>query len=293
MSNFGPAPSLPASIPPVVIGGLGGSGTRLAAELLRIAGFYIGSELNSANDNLWFTILFKRIEILSASEIEFSYLLEIFLQLMGKASPEELSLLSPTQEATIRFLAAKPRDDISESWLERWRSAEPIPLPNHSENKKPWGWKEPNTHLVLEQLLERLPSMKYIYVVRHGLDMALSENQHQLKLWGDYLLGIKHEISPFYSLKYWRKAHERLAQVRRLKPDNIYILNYEKLCSEAHQQIASLLEFLCISDKDLHEQMLACVSPPASIGRHKHFDRSFFDANDIDYVASIGFDIIY
>jgi hypothetical protein len=56
---------------PVIIGGVGGSGTRLIAQMLKELGFYLGSDLNSANDNLWFTLLFKRIEILSASDEEF------------------------------------------------------------------------------------------------------------------------------------------------------------------------------------------------------------------------------
>ena len=292
-SDPGPTLRIPTSTPPVIIGGLGGSGTRLVAELLKIADFYIGSELNAANDNLWFTILFKRIEILTASEIEFSYLLEIFLKLMGKALPEKLAALSSSQEATIRFLTSKPRDDIPESRLARWRTTDPIPLPNGLDHEIAWGWKEPNTHIFLESLLNRLPFMKYIYVLRHGLDMALSANQYQLKLWGNYLLGVKHEINPFYSLKYWRKAHERLLQARQLRPSNIYILNYDKLCSNPNEQIASLLEFLCISNKDVHERMLTCVAPPASIGRHKHFERSLFDIQDIDYVTSHGFDILY
>ena len=45
---------------PVAIGGVGGSGTRLIAQLLREAGFYLGGDLNPALDNRWFTLLFKR-----------------------------------------------------------------------------------------------------------------------------------------------------------------------------------------------------------------------------------------
>ena len=42
------------------IGGLGGSGTRVFAAMLRHAGVYIGDDLNGPLDNLWFTVLFKR-----------------------------------------------------------------------------------------------------------------------------------------------------------------------------------------------------------------------------------------
>lgn len=52
-----PNPSLPG---PVVVGALGGSGTRLIARILMESGFFMGSDLNRERDNLWFTLLFKR-----------------------------------------------------------------------------------------------------------------------------------------------------------------------------------------------------------------------------------------
>ena len=45
---------------PVVIGGVGGSGTRLFARIFVQAGLFLGSDLNLENDNLWFTLLFRR-----------------------------------------------------------------------------------------------------------------------------------------------------------------------------------------------------------------------------------------
>lgn len=45
---------------PVVIGGIGGSGTRIVAEILSRWGFYIGNDLNKFNDKLLYTLLFKR-----------------------------------------------------------------------------------------------------------------------------------------------------------------------------------------------------------------------------------------
>ena len=46
--------------PQVAVGGLGGSGTRLIANLLKLHGFYLGTDLNESLDNLWFTLIFKR-----------------------------------------------------------------------------------------------------------------------------------------------------------------------------------------------------------------------------------------
>ncbi|PLX51195.1 MAG: hypothetical protein C0613_00910 [Desulfobulbaceae bacterium] len=45
---------------PWVIGGVGGSGTRVVAEIFAALGVYIGNDLNAASDNLLYTLLFKR-----------------------------------------------------------------------------------------------------------------------------------------------------------------------------------------------------------------------------------------
>ena len=44
---------------PVVVGGVGGSGTRVVEQMLRQLGVYTGADLNSAGDNRWFTLLCK------------------------------------------------------------------------------------------------------------------------------------------------------------------------------------------------------------------------------------------
>src|SRR5947207_2715003 len=47
---------------PVAVGGVGGSGTRVVAALLREAGVYLGADLNDSLDNLWFRLLFRRAQ---------------------------------------------------------------------------------------------------------------------------------------------------------------------------------------------------------------------------------------
>jgi len=75
---------------PVVVGGLGGSGTRVVAEILIEFGFYLGSDLNAANDNLWFTLLFKRPRwFVGSSNGEIFKALRIFEKAMaGCLGPE-------------------------------------------------------------------------------------------------------------------------------------------------------------------------------------------------------------
>lgn len=45
---------------PIVIGGVGGSGTRVVTAVLQELGVYIGYDLDQAMDNLLFLLLFKR-----------------------------------------------------------------------------------------------------------------------------------------------------------------------------------------------------------------------------------------
>lgn len=49
------------------IGGVGGSGTRAAAMLVRNCGAWIGDDLNLAFDNLAFTLMFTRASVLTDS----------------------------------------------------------------------------------------------------------------------------------------------------------------------------------------------------------------------------------
>ncbi|MBL4743417.1 MAG: hypothetical protein JKX87_02075, partial [Cycloclasticus sp.] len=53
----------------VAIGGVGGSGTRLVAEICKECGVFIGSNLNKSNDNLSFPNLKEIIYLSRMNEI--------------------------------------------------------------------------------------------------------------------------------------------------------------------------------------------------------------------------------
>ena len=71
---------------PLVIGALGGSGTRVVAQVFMDAGYHMGHDLNSANDNLTFTLLCKRTRwyrrVVEAAPDE----IQVALNIMEKAS---------------------------------------------------------------------------------------------------------------------------------------------------------------------------------------------------------------
>lgn len=270
---------------PVVVGGIGGSGTRLIAECLIRLGYFLGSDLNEANDNLWFTLLFKRIDILSASDEEFDELLEIVL--LGMRG---VDTFSERQIEKINTAAAQPRGQLSATWLRRRAHTLLARQPTSLSDCK-WGWKEPNTHVVLDRLLGRLHKMKYIHVARNGLDMAFSDNQNQLALWGSHFIPAPMRITPYYSLKYWCSVHQRILAIGSSMGSNFMFLNYDEFCANPTLGSKRLCEFLELEVPDEANKLIGLIRPPSSIGRFRRYGAGVFAAEDIAYVASLGFDV--
>ena len=51
--------------------------------------------------------------------------------------------------------------------------------------------EEPNSHIFIEHLVKYFDSLKFIFVVRNGLDMALSRNQKQFENLSDTVTALK------------------------------------------------------------------------------------------------------
>jgi hypothetical protein len=271
---------------PIAIGGIGGSGTRVIAAILREAGIDIGAELNSSLDNLWFTFLFKDHDIRDISDHEFRQRVALFRSAMvGGPAP------TADDVALIDALSRKERTGFNLEWHgERARSL----LAALTERKEPhaWGWKEPNTHIVLDRLAATLPDLRYIHVARNGLDMALSKNQNQPRMWGKLAFGEAVEVTPRQSVKFWCWAHRRvLAMAKELGPRFLFV-RFEDLCESPESEIGRLLSFAGIEpDADLVRRATLLVFPPASLGRHKSLDLATIDAADIQYMKQLGFDV--
>ena len=270
--------------PPVIIGGLGGSGTRLIARCLEELNFFIGHDLNQSKDNLWFTLLFKHLEILETSNLDFKDLLDLFIQRMLSNSP-----VTNKQKKLIDNLVNNDRAHSFEFLLDRAKSISN----NHNEIEPgtQWGWKEPNSHIILDKLHNNIQDMKYIYVIRNGLDMAHSSNQNQQKLWGEKFIGKDFEMTPYYSLKYWCKAHERLLLNSKRIGNKFLLLNYDSFCKKPKPEISKLMNFLDLPTTPLIQQkIMTLINTPGSIGRYKTYGTKIFDPSDISYAQSLGFD---
>jgi sulfotransferase family protein len=272
---------------PVAIGGIGGSGTRVVAAVAAGAGLALGDDLNGALDNLAFTLLFKRPEILTVPDHELAALVGVFVKAMRGLGP-----LTGAEQELVARAAAAPRPMHPVLWLrERVRrleaaAADPRPQPER------WGWKEPNTHVVLDRLRAALPSLRYVHVARHGLDMAYSGNQNQLRLWGPLLLSRPVELTPASALEYWCAVHRRVLALAADMGDDFLLMSYDDLCREPREQVARLLDFLgiAVSPPELG-RLAGIVVRPRSIGRHAAHGLAGFDPADLAYVERLGFSL--
>ena len=307
--------------PTVIVGGIGGSGTRLIAMILASLGLNIGNDLNEAYDNLTFTLLFKRQNILEISDNEFNKLIIIY----EKSFTDQEFLKD--EIILINNLAKDSRPGHPKEWLlkrannlinknkdlklERWPSTnEPkeinelinnynLLIHNQISKKLPmhldgYGWKEPNSYIILERLLKYYPNMKYIHLIRNGLDMAFSDNQNQVKLWGKKILQPSDfDDINYASLKYWIIIHKQIIKLKKkLGSNQILILNYDKLCLKPNIYLNKICKFLNISKKTILGLKPLIDPPTASVNKFLLNDLRIFDTKDIDYVKKSGFDML-
>lgn len=286
---------------PIAIGGGGGSGTRLVAEILIQLGFYMGSVLNFANDNLWFTLLFKRPKWFIKNAKRESQIfkgLSIFEKVMnGSFRPRG-------DEFVFILRAAIEMSLFGHNYLRAGRGLWPlrqIVAMIRSQNPDPsryigWGWKEPNTHMYIPYLSRHFNNLRYIHIIRHGLDMAYSRNQTQLHSWGDFF-GVRVPDSPALLphalLRYWVESNKRaIALGKELLNKRFLLLNFDELCLNPGQKISMLIDFLGLDTKCVNmDKLMRLPQFPQSAGRYKKYDLSVFDRDEIEAVREFGFTV--
>jgi len=274
--------------PPVAIGGIGGSGTRLICEMTQALGFFMGGDLNDASDNLWFTLLFKRTELLGLGGLaEFDGSLAIFRKAMDGTEP-----LTAAEKQWLKWRISD-RPQHPSKWLRKRMDS----LIAHCDKPRTspiyWGWKEPNTHIFLDRFMTAIPGLRYIHVMRHGLDIAFSSNQNQPRLWGQYFLSPEENVDgPRRSLRFWCKMQQRAFKLGEELGDRFLSLNFDDCCTHPDAAIDRLANFLKITpDAACRQKMLGLVHAPPTVGRFRAHGTDVFDPADVQYVKTLGFDV--
>lgn len=259
--------------PALAVGGIGGSGTRAIAATLQALGCDIGFDLNDALDDLTFTSLFKDDSLWPLEQVTptLTARLEAFIRARQKMDPAERTAVAEV------FRQQLPMPDESRPWQQPQVLAERLWAVTTAKPtaQKLLVWKEPNTHIALPALLNAMPKLRFIQVVRHGLDMAWSSNQNQLRLWGSPMLG--RPIDPHSaqdSFDYWCACHQRLLRLQQRWPDRISWLNLEQLAE--HNDSGTAVFAASLEGNDLGiatpgiEQAIAdCIRPPTGQGRFR------------------------
>ena len=269
---------------PIIIGGVGGSGTRLFAESFLSAGLRTMCDLNDPRDAMACALLFKRPSVFADIEAgaPFERLWKILESGINGGSP-----LSREDRLHLKQLALEPRRHHPASWLKvraRRLKREAKARPRTGR----WFLKEPNLHWVAPAALRIRPELKFVMAVRHGVDMAFSRNQQQAAVWGPTVLEEPDlDPSPNTSLRYWCLVHRRTAEFKEQFPDRVLIVSFDQLCREPERVLPRIFEFSDIEpSKELLGRAKAGVKAPSSIGRHLKEDLSTFDPDDMSFVDS-------
>lgn len=277
-------------LPPVAIGGVGGSGTRLVARILAETGCYLGGTLNPALDNLWFSALLRRHAWFRhfPARADIDSALQLFCKAMATGlpgAPEDAD--QAVLDGVGRELAAvdEPYARTLEQALHALAGTEGADPARHLR----WGWKEPNTHIFLPNIAEAVPDLRYVHVIRNGLDMAFSENQQQLKNWGAFVLGPESDDPdtplPVRSLAYWIASNRRAIRLARAAfGANFFLLNYDRLCMAPEETLPGYLEFLGVHKT---ADRFAALIAPSSRSRRETEDLAIFSGDQIQEVEAL------
>jgi hypothetical protein len=276
---------------PIVIGALGGSGTRVPAQALIECGAHLGVELNRARDNLIFTALFKRPRWLArASDARIHRQLDTFVRYMrgGRYGPADYARLLGS------VIDHEPALDLRRSARRVSRAVAHRPGPEAAAAAV-WGWKEPNSHVFLPQLIDHFAGLRYVHVVRHGLDMAYARNRTQLEVWGPrFGIPVPGEgpAQAGAQLDLWIATTRRALRLGERLGERFLLLRFEDLCREPERELRRVLELAGLEvSHDALGRLAAGVHVPDSAGRWRARERAPFSAAQLDAVEALGFEV--
>lgn len=288
MQSTLPATEVPAVAPaPVAIGGMGGSGTRVVSAAAIALGVDMGSDLNRALDNLGFTLLFKDQLAWTLPADAFAWRTRIFADAMAGNAPlsgEDLALL-----ATLAATGRGGEDWVQHqpAWLAERADRLAAMAARPAQPGRRWGWKEPNTQVLLHRLEPLIPGLRYVHVSRDPLDMAFSRNTNQMMFWGPQVLRRRVQPTPRDMLAFWCELDRRARRMAEAMGRRYLRLEHAELCASPVEQMARLAGFLDADTAAAPELALLVRSPP-TVGRHRGRSRDEFAQEDLDYLASIG-----
>ncbi|MGB6229681.1 MAG: sulfotransferase [Litorimonas sp.] len=275
---------------PIVVGGLGGSGTRVLAEVVSGLGVHIGDCLNHANDNRWFALLFRRESwSVAAPHGDVRTSLDLFARasldgLQGRTNAEERALIGA---AWSDWLLARTQPAEARQVRDALLGSAGLVRADHLG----WGWKEPNSHVFIPEIARRFPRARFVLLVRNGLDMAFSRNQLQLRQWGPRF-GLSGKPTPETALDYWIRANQRARDgLDRHLPGHWLELRFEAMVRDPRKAVGDVADLIGAEAKYSElDRLAAYVQSPTTVGRFRDRDLSVFRDDQLETLRKLGFE---
>jgi hypothetical protein len=232
---------------PVIVGAIGGSGTRVVENILEQAGVFMGTQLNENKDAVPVREFYRKWR----------------------------NAWCGFSQGNLRWNLADFEDSVPFSRMrEEFGEAIEQHLKEKPDENMAWGVKVPQNILFLPFLHFFYPKMRFIQIVRDGMDMVYSTNWN-VRLVGEFVLSEKEKGLPLgvqQILSWWRVnkcAHDYGKRVLR----NRYLLiRFESLCMQPDHTVEGILDFLKASKKPGMDALLAKVRVPESTGRWRMKD---------------------
>lgn len=231
---------------PLIIGGVGGSGTRIYREIAVLAGFdmLVGP---------W-VIRVRR------PKVHDNWPLRKFFY------PK---WVTPYLRNELGWFGKMRMRAACRTWL--WLCG---PVSYNNRQGKKWGWKNPSTMFLIPFFKELYPAMRFIHVVRDGRDHAFHP-QFQYIENHNRLVYRENELKLEDYLRkgaYWSRCHELIEKsvTAHLSEDQYLISRFEDLCTDPMGEVTRIFAFLGSSDQQLIEKAVSLVRTPASYNRWRN-----------------------
>ncbi|HTW42033.1 MAG TPA: sulfotransferase [Solirubrobacteraceae bacterium] len=261
--------------PPLVVAGIAGGGTRVPARLLVELGFFIGEDLNEALDNLTCTLLLKRPRWYcraATRQRRVNAAARPLVRSLTDASPptarEWLTLVGA-------MLGTMPRgnDRLGRRRGRHWAPGAVRRLlasrGHDPAQRAGWGWKEPNTIVLLPELVNAFPGMRFLHVYRdpERIARAGKDTTRAMVINWSRQLGLRPParrgedlVEP--TLRFCRLVSERTDRIGRERLGSRYHkLDVDRLVAEPEGEIDGLLAFLGVAvDAETRARLLAVPS---------------------------------
>ena len=233
---------------PNVIGATGGSGTRVVARILRMAGVYTGEKLNPYEDAVELGFFSDRW-------------INGYVEAAGDVAPDRRAEMASDLRAVLADHLATVR-----------------------AGAVAWGWKEPRSIYLLRFWNETMPGLRFLHFLRDGRDMAFSKNQNQLNWHGPAVLGdeLRKAQTPVRSIALWNRVNLAAADYGERELGERYLrVRFEDLCADPAATVGSIFGFFGV-DADV-PAAAALVRPPDTLGRWRQ--RSAKTVAELDETA--------